>query len=117
MSYKSMLTKIRYLDNLVAKWMLKHFYFLFFQIVLTCIFVFWFTNILKTIDLNFQTSHNNIIENILLSQSNSHNIMVLIMILNSFWLLYIFNCLQKQTNILNEIKYHIIRQKNRNKLP
>ena len=107
MSYKNFMKKIRYWDNQTSKWMLKHFYFLFFQIVLVTIFVTWFINTINSIEINAPTTEASTIERILVNQSVSISIITILAILNSFWMLYMFNGIQRIMNVLKDINYGI----------
>lgn len=115
MTFKEFMTKIRYWDNLTAKWLMRHFYFMFFQVVLFIIFLFWFVNMFNVIDVNYQISKSSILERAVMTQSVNTTIIVLLLLLNSFWMLYIFNGIQRLTNILKDISYNINRLRIRNK--
>lgn len=115
MAFKEFMTKIRYWDNMTAKWLMRHFYFMFFQAVLFIIFLFWFVNMFNVIDVNYQASKSSILERAVMTQSVNTTIIVLLLLLNSFWMLYIFNGIQRLTNILKDISYNINRLRIRNK--
>ena len=115
MAYKDLMAKIRYWDNLTAKWLMRHFYFMFFQIVLFVIFLFWFVNMFNVIDTNYQVSKTSVMERAIMTQSINVTIIVLLLLLNSFWMLYIFNGIQRLTNILKDISYNINRLRVQNK--
>jgi hypothetical protein len=115
MAFKDFMTKIRYWDNLTAKWLMRHFYFMFFQIVLFVIFLFWFVNMFNVIDTNYQISRTSVLERAIMTQSINTTIVVLLLLLNSFWMLYIFNGIQRLTNVLKDISYNINRLRIQNK--
>lgn len=116
MFYNTLLSKIRYWDNLTAKWLMRHFYFMFFQIVLVVIFFVWFVNMFNVLDANYQISDDSpITERILATQSVNMTIVVLLILLNSFWMLFIFSAIQRIGNLLKDISYHLNRLRNRNK--
>ena len=115
MSINNIMTKIRYWDNLTAKWLMRHFYFLFFQIVLFIIFLFWFVNMFNVIDASDQVSSSSVLERIAMTQSINTTIIVLLLLLNSFWMLYIFNGIQRLTNLLKDINYNINRARTKSK--
>jgi len=115
MAFKSFMTKIRYWDNLTAKWLMRHFYFMFFQIALFIIFLFWFVNMFNVIDVNDQAAGSSILERAVMTQSINSTIMVLLLLLNSFWMLYIFNGIQRMLNLLRDINYNIHRLISKNK--
>jgi len=97
------------MDNLTAKWLMRHFYFLFFQVVLVVIFFFWLFNTIRVIDTSFQVSKSAVLERILMTQSVNTSIIVILLLLNSFWLLFIFNSIQRLSNLLKDISYNINR--------
>lgn len=109
MSYKNLISKVRYWDNLTAKWFLRHFYFMFFQIVLVMIFILWFINLFSVFDTNLQVPQDSLTERILATQSIYTAIIVFLMLLNSFWILFIFNAIQRLANLLKDIGYHLSR--------
>ena len=115
MAFKDFMTKIRYWDNLTAKWLMRHFYFMFFQIVLFVVFLFWFVNMFNVIDVNYQASEASVLERAVMTQSVNTTIIVLLLLLNSFWMLYIFNGIQRLVNILKDVSYNINRLRIKNK--
>jgi len=50
-----------------------------------------------------------------MTQSINTTIIVLLLLLNSFWMLYIFNGIQRLTSILKDVSYNITRLRNQNK--
>ena len=106
MSYNDFMTKVRQWDNLTAKWLMRHFYFMFFQFVLVVIFIFWFINALSLINLSFDIHKSSLLEQLMLNQSVHMSIVVLLILLNSFWMLFIFNSLQGLRNILKDISFN-----------
>jgi len=114
MQEKDFMSKIRTLDHRIARWLMRHFYFTFFQLVLFVIFVFWIFNTFTVIDTNFQADKDTLYERILLTQSINLTIASVLLILNSFWLLYIFNGIQRLGNLLKDISYNISRLRYRN---
>ena len=117
MSFNDLLNKIRHYDNMLARGMMRHFYFMFFQVILAIIFAVWFSNLLKVIDLAHYNADKSLVEEILLTQSINTTIIVILLILNSFWMLYIFNGMQRLGNLLKEISYNISRLRARARPP
>lgn len=113
MSFENFMNKIRYLDNLLAKWLMRHFYLLFFQFVLLVVFLFWFVNMFNVIDTSLQVSKASVLERIMASQNINITIIVLLMLLNSFWLLYMFNLMQRIGNNLRDLSYQISRMRSK----
>jgi hypothetical protein len=101
------MNKVRRLDNLAARWMMRHFYILFFQIVLVIIFGVWFFITLRIIDIAYQTPQANTVEKLLSVQTLSLATIGLLMLLNSFWMLYMFNGINRLRSVLKDISYQI----------
>ena len=115
MSYQYFMSKIRHWDNLTAKWLMRHFYLMFFQLVLVAVFVFWFVNTINLIDANTEAAHHeNLLTKILTIESTNVTILVLLLLLNSFWLLFIFNGIQRTIVILKDMNFHLSRLRFRN---
>ena len=109
------MNKVRYWDNLTAKWLMRHFYFMFFHIVLMIIFLFWFVNLFHVMDVSFSTREGSFTEEALASQSVNTAIIVFLLILNSFWMLYILNGMQRIMRVLKDIHYSIIKNRQHKK--
>jgi len=109
MGYQDFLSKIRYWDNIIAKWMVRHVYILFLQIVLFIIFLFWFVNIFHVMDTSFSIDKANNIERMMSAQSINTAILVFLVLLNSFLMLYIFSSITRLRTVLRDIHYTISR--------
>lgn len=114
MGIEEFTNKIRQFDNLTAKWIMRHFYVTFFQVTLFIIFLFWFVNMFKVIDIS-QTPHQNLIERSLTTQSVNMTIIVFLMLLNAFWTLYMFTGIQRLSNLLRDINYNLSRPRHHQK--
>jgi len=106
MSYKEFMNKVRYWDNMTAKWLMRHFYFMFFQIILVAIFVFWFATTIGIIDSHYQVAEENLVERFLSTLTINTTIIALLLLLNSFWMLYIFNSMQRISSLLKDVTYN-----------
>jgi len=111
MGYQDFMGKVRHLDNKSARWITRHFYLLFFEIVLVIIFIVFFVNHLKVIDVSVTVTEKNLMERILLTQSVNQSIIVMLMLLNSFWMLYIFNSILRVRLILRDINFNLSRRR------
>lgn len=111
MTYHDFMNKVRQWDNHMAKWMIQHFYFLFFQILLVLVFVVWFTNLIGVINATVLTTPDNPAEKLLATQSINTTIIVFLMLLNSFWILYIFNSLMRVHGTLKDLSFHMSRMR------
>lgn len=115
MGYNEFMNAIRHWDNLTAKWLLRHFYFTFFQIILVLIFILWFVNTLNVIDLKNQVDPNQTLEKILLTQSVNSTLIVVLLLLNSFWLLFIFRGFQRVITLLRDMNHNLNRMRSKPK--
>ena len=111
MGLNDFMAKVRYWDNRSAKWMMRHFYILFFEIFLVSIFVGCFINNLRLIDVSGAISQNNLIERLLLTQTINGVITIILLLLNSFWMLFIFGNIIRFRSLLKEISFHVSKRK------
>ena len=107
MAFSDFMAKVREWDNRSAKWIMRHFYILFFEIFLVLIFLGLFINTIQVINISDSVSPNDISERLLLSQSVNGLIIVLLLLLNSFWMLYMFNSIIRFRSLLKEINYNL----------
>ena len=112
MGLNDFMAKVRYWDNRSAKWMMRHFYILFFEIFLVSIFVWCFINNLRLIDVSGSIAQNNLIERLLLTQTINSVITLILLLLNSFWMLFIFGNIIRFRSLLKEISFHLSKRKN-----
>ena len=112
MSFQNFMSKVRHWDNLVAKWFMRHFYILFFEFLLVLIFMGFFINVIKIIDTSEIVNKHNAIEQLLFTQNVNILIIVILIFLNSFWMLYMFNSLLRLNSVLKEILYYSRKNKN-----
>ena len=110
MSFTDFMMKVRYWDNKIAKWMIRHFYLLFFEVFLVLIFVGLFVITIKTIDISPEIGHG-VVERILLFQTFNAIFITLLLLLNSFWMLYIFNEIIRTKSILKEMNFNLSKRK------
>lgn len=109
MNLKALVKKLQYLDHKTARWLMRHFYFTFFQLVLLVVFVFWFRNLLDVIDISFHRTEETTIEASLHSMNVNSTIVCVLLLLNSFWMLYILNAMQRLANLIKDVSYNINR--------
>lgn len=110
MLFNEFMAKVRYWDNHMAKWMIRHFYLLFFEIFLVVIFVGLFIVTIKIIDVSTEV-RDGVVERLLLFQSFDTILITLLMLLNSFWMLYIFNEIIRTRSALKEINFNLTKRK------
>ena len=114
MEYNKIMNNIRQWDNLVARWFLRHFYFVFFQIILVAAFFVWFVNIFNVIDINVQDGSPQVLPKALKSQSINTALIVFLLLLNSFWSLFIFNTVHRITTLLRDMNFHLSKMRSKN---
>lgn len=114
MSFQDFMNRIRYWDQRAARWLMRHFYFTFFQIILLIIFTFWFYNTFHVIEVAFRADQKDTVENLLTTQSINMTIIVLLLLVNSFWSLYMFNLMQRINSNIKDLTFSS--QKIRSKL-
>lgn len=109
MSFLDFMNKVRYWDNLCSRWMMRHFYILFFEAVLVAIFFVFFFLTLQSLDLSASIAADNITQQLAWQQLINSRIIVILLLLNSFWMLYVFNGMSRIRIILREISFHLTR--------
>ncbi len=95
----------------MAQWIIRHFYILFFEVILAGIFIATFVNALKIIDIGFDIQKPQIIERLLMAQNINTLLITVLLLFNSFWLLYIFSSILKLRGILKNIDYNLGRRR------
>jgi hypothetical protein len=111
MNHTDLMSKIRYWDSRVAKWLMRHFYITFFQFVLVGAFCIWFANTIGIIDIGFNIPLRTTTERLLMTISVSLGIAVFLMLLTSFWLLFIFSHIQRMTTLLKDLNYTMFKMR------
>ena len=111
MSFNNVMNKIRQWDNRSAQWMMRHFYMLFFEFILVGVFVFFFMNTFKIIDASDHIPKYDIQKSLLLAQTSNTSLIVVLLLCNSFWMLYIFNSILRLRGVLKNIDYNLSRRR------
>ncbi len=111
MGFDHFMNNVRQWDNRMAQWIVKHFYILFFEIILVGIFVAVFINTIKLVDINSDIHRANILERLLMAQSVNTLLIVILLLFNSFWILYIFSSLLKLRGLLKNIDFNLSRRR------
>jgi len=110
MSFGNFMNKVRQWDNRSNQWFVRHFYVLFFEIILVMTFVFFFTLIIKTINIASDTANPTTIEKLLLNQNYLGLLIVFLILINSFWMLFMFSGMLKIRAILKNIDFSLSRR-------
>ncbi|MBI3602286.1 MAG: hypothetical protein HY209_05270 [Candidatus Omnitrophica bacterium] len=112
MAFNDFMNKIRQWDNRSAQWIVRHFYMLFFEIILVAIFVVAFINALKIIDVTIDVQKSTVLEKLLMAQSVNSLLIVILLLFNSFWILYIFSSLLRLRSVLKNIDFNLSHRRN-----
>ena len=112
MSFTDMMNQLRHWDNTLARWMLRHVYYMFFQMVLFVLFFFWLFHVLPVmtaIETAPQVEQSSHLEKIFKAQSINTTVITFLLFLNSFWLLYIFSSIQRIGGLLKDLNFTLSR--------
>lgn len=112
MGYNEFMNKIRQWDNRSAQWIVRHFYILFFEFILVIIFVAMFINSLRIIDVSIDLQKSSVLERLLMAQTINTLLIVILLLFNSFWILYIFGSLLKLRGTLKNIDFNLSHRRN-----
>jgi hypothetical protein len=111
MSFNDFMNRVRQWDNRHQQGIIRHFYILFFEAILVAIFVGVFINTLKIIDINVDIHKGDLVERLLLTQSINTLLIVILLLFNSFWTLYIFSSLLRLRSVLKNIDFNLSRSR------
>ncbi|MEI7998605.1 MAG: hypothetical protein WCH62_03765 [Candidatus Omnitrophota bacterium] len=111
MGFNDFMNKVRQWDNRSAQWIVRHFYILFFEVILVAIFVVTFINALKIIDIGIDVQKSTILERLLMAQTINTLLIVVLLLFNSFWMLYIFSSLLRLRSLLKNIDFNLSRRR------
>ncbi len=112
MKINDMLNKMRQWDNRSNQWFSKNFSVLLFEIVLGVIFVFFIDYMMNIIAISDQVKKASFTEQILLSQAGLTLLVVLLLLFNSFLMLYLFNNILRIRGLLKNLDYNMGRRRN-----
>ena len=112
MGFNDFMNRIRHWDNRSAQWIVRHFYILFFEIILVIIFISTFINTIKIIDVSIDIQKSTILERLLMAQTVNTLLVVILLLFNSFWILYIFSSLLRLRSLLKNIDFNLSRRRN-----
>jgi hypothetical protein len=112
LSFNDFTSKLRQWDNRSNQWFSKNFSILLFELILAVIFFFFINTMMDVFTLSSQVHRENMVEQILLSQSGFMMLIVLLLIFNSFLMLYLFNNMLKIRGVLKNLDYTMSRRRN-----
>lgn len=111
MGFNDFMNTVRQWDNRTSQWIIRHFYILFFEAILVIIFVCVFANGLKFIDISIDLDKHSVVQRLLMMQSLNTFFIVLLLLFNSFWMLYIFSSLLRLRTLLKNIDFNLSRRR------
>ena len=107
MGFSEFMAKMRDWDIRSSKWFTRHFYILFFEIFLLAVFFVFFANAIQVISVGNEVNPRSVSEKLLFAQSVNGLLIVLLIILNSFWIVHLFNTVIRYRAILKDISFNI----------
>jgi len=110
MSFQSFMNAVRQWDYQLSRWISRSLHPLFFQVVLVIVFVVFFVNAIKVIDLGIGAAQSTE-ERLLLTHSVNSSIIVMLLLLNSFWMLYIFRNINRMVSVLKDVSFSLSRRR------
>lgn len=102
---------VRQWDNRSNQWFVRHFYVLFFEMILIAAFVMFFILSINTMNSAADIERTSITERLLINQNYLGLLIVFLMLLNSFWMLFMFSGMLKIRNVLKNMDFNLSRQK------
>lgn len=112
MAFNDFMNKVRQWDNRTSQWIIRHFYTLFFEAILVGIFFAVFVSTLKIIDINSAIDRHDTVQRLLMTQSVNTLLILILLLINSFWTLYIFSSLLRIRSLLRNIDFNLSRRRN-----
>lgn len=108
----SFLEKYRQWDREVSKFLTRHFYFSFFQIVIGVVFAYWLISFINLLNILAKNKFETASELLLINQTLNISFMLFLLLLNSFWILYILNNSNRMANSMKNVSYNTGRMSN-----
>ena len=116
MPLEDFMAKVRAWDINCQRWLMRGAFFIFFEFVLAFVFFILLFNLVKFFDIAAHSSSDNLIEQLLIQQTANSLIIIGLLIINSFWMLYMFSGINRLRLILKDISYNLmVRRKQPNK--
>jgi uncharacterized BrkB/YihY/UPF0761 family membrane protein len=110
MKFQDFMNLVRQWDHKTNQRFFRHFYILFFEVILVAVFIMFFANTIGVVNLTSDINPNSVIEKLLLSQNTQGTMIVFLLLLNSFWMLFLLAGLLKIRSVLKNIDFHLSRR-------
>ena len=111
MAFNDFMNKMRQWDKRSNQWFVRHFYVLFFEMILIVAFVIFFILSLNTVNTTVDISKTSLTEKLLLNQNYLGLLVVFLMLLNSFWMLFMFSGMLKIRSVLKNMDFNLARRR------
>ncbi|NTV28467.1 MAG: hypothetical protein HGA80_00075 [Candidatus Omnitrophica bacterium] len=111
MASQNFMNKLRQWDSKANQWFFRHFYLLFFQVILVIAFVIFFVLTLNLINLAPDMDHKSALDRLLLTQNASTLLIAFLLILNSFWMLFMLTSLFRIRSVLKNVDFNLSRRR------
>lgn len=107
-----MTSKLRQWDHRSSQWFTKNFSVLLFEVLLAFICFLLLNMMIDLFAIEGRVNKDNLTEQILLSQARLTQLIVMILIFNSFLMIYLFNNMIKIRGVLKNMDYNTSRRRN-----
>lgn len=111
MNYQDFASKLRQWEIKSNQWFLRHSFVLFLPIILAC-FVALFVIAINLINISPDINRGTTIERLLLSQNISTLFIIFLILLNSFWMLFMLASLFRIRAVLKNVDFNLSRRRN-----
>jgi len=111
MASQNFVNKLRQWDLKTNQWFFRHFYLLFFQIILVIAFVVFFIVTINMISLGQEIDRMDVIDRLLLTQNASTLLIVFLLLLNSFWMLFMLTSIFRIRAVLKNVDFNLSRRR------
>jgi len=111
MSFNAFMNTVRQWDNKSNQWFIRHFYVLFFEIILVVAFVFFFGMTINTINAAADAPRAAVLERLIVQQNAISLLIVFLLLLNSFWMLFMFSGMLKIRTVLKNMDFNLSRRR------
>jgi hypothetical protein len=104
------MNSLRKLDKRSSQWFVRHFYVLFFEVILVVVFFLFFVVTINVLNTASDAHSHSTIEQLIYNQSIIGLLVLFLLLLNSFWILFMFSGILRQSNILKNIDFNLSRR-------
>jgi hypothetical protein len=110
MNYQDFMSTLRKWDKNSSQWFMRHFYLLFFEIILVIVFVLFFINTINVLNAGADLRSFSTLEQLVYNQNIVGLLILFLLLLNSFWMLFMFSGILRLRNLLRNIDFNLSRR-------